>query len=165
MKPSIYKVFLLCLIILVAGCSTTSSNKKGLIVSGNIELPLLFESNKYWIDNGPLFVTSLKPLITYRVINKSEIEFIESDKSVYNFFKSAFSNPEGISEKSFFSSHKEYDMTQQNNNELEFYILSKNKESKAYIISESIDIAIEVLVQGTGSLSIINNITKNTKLI
>jgi len=66
-----------------------------------IEVPLVAESGKYWIDNGPLFVANRNPLITYRVISKDELEFSGAEKSVYEFFESSFSDPEGIAKCDF----------------------------------------------------------------
>ncbi|KEQ18700.1 hypothetical protein GZ78_00860 [Endozoicomonas numazuensis] len=165
MRLSIYKAYILIAIIFLSGCSTIESKQKSLVISGNIELPILLENDKYWLDSGPLFISSLSPLITYRVINKSEIEFAESEKTVYNFIKSSFSNPEGISEESFYNSHKDYKLTKNNNNNIELFILSNREESKAYIVSESIDFGIEILIQDSDSLSVINKLSKGIKLL
>src|SRR5690554_6247309 len=106
MKYPFSRFGLAVLLIALTACSTSIHREKSISISGAIEVPLVEESNKYWIDNGPLFVANKDPLTTYRVISKQELEFAGSEKPVHEFFESSFSTPEGVTEESFRNSHE-----------------------------------------------------------
>lgn len=164
MKYPLSRFGLVILLMALAACSTLNHRGKSISISGAIEVPLIEGSDKYWIDNGPLFIANRDPLTTYRVISKQEIEFAGSEKPVYEFFKSSFSEPEGIVEESFRNSHEDYEFSKQHSSGMDIYVFSNIDESKAYIASSSLAIGVEVYVKGPRSKEILVNITTNTKL-
>jgi len=164
MKYLLTRFGLVTLLVTLASCSTLDHRAKIISISGVIEVPLVAESGKYWIDNGPLFVANRNPLITYRVISKDELEFAGAEKSVYAFFESSFSDPEGIAEEAFRNSHESYELHKQIIRGLTIYVFSKANESKAYIVSNSMHFGLEVYVEGTTSNAIIKKIITNARL-
>ncbi|SFC11744.1 hypothetical protein SAMN05660479_01167 [Microbulbifer thermotolerans] len=122
------------------------------------------ESNKYWVDDGPLFVVNRNPLVTYRVIDQEELGLYGSENTAYDFITSSFSNPRGVFEESFFNSHKEYDLLHKEKNGLDFYILSKENESKAYVVAKSIDNCLEISVFGANAHSVLSDIIDKARL-
>jgi hypothetical protein len=149
---------------LLSSCSSVENNQKIISISGEVELPLPISSNKFWINSGPLFVASQTPLITYRVIEKKEIKFIESNKSVHDFINSSFLNPKGISEESFAGSHNEYKLESRKQNDFSIHALTKPNESKAYITSKKIDFGIEILINGENNQKLIKQIITKVTL-
>ena len=164
MKYLITRLSLIALLATLSACTTIDHKVKTISISGVIEVPLLAESDKYWIDNGPLFVANRNPLTTYRVIDKEEIEFAGSEKPVFEFFESSFSEPEGIAEEAFRNSHDSYKLHKQMISGLTIYVLSSPNESKAYIVSNSMHFGLEVYAVGPSSNVIINKIITNAKL-
>lgn len=164
MKYLLTGLGLIALLVTLASCSTLDKKGKTISISGAIELPLSGESGKYWIDNGPLFVTNRNPLITYRAISKEELEFVGTEKSVYDFFESSFSTPEGVAEDAFRNSHDSYELRKQITNGMTIYIFSKADETKAYIVSGSMHFGLEVYAEGTTSNSIVTKIITKAKL-
>lgn len=164
MKYPLSRFGLVIILIALTACSTSSPRVKSISISGVIEIPLIGSSGKYWIDNGPLFIANRDPLTTYRVISKQEIEFAGSEKPVYQFFKSSFSEPEGITEKSFRDSHEDYEFSKLYKDGMDIYVFSNINESKAYITSSSLAIGLEIYVKSPASREILVNITTNTKL-
>ncbi len=164
MKISVGRIALLALLVFFTACSAAPYTPRTISISGVIELPLPLDSKNYWIDSGPLFVSNTKPLITYRVISKEELEYAGSEKTVYEFLKSSFSDPEGVVEESFRISHDLYDFHKRHEGGIDIYILSMSGESKAYIASENMHIGVEVGVDGPKSNSIMNEIINNIKL-
>lgn len=152
------------LIFVASGCSTSSLPSKTISISGAIEVPIPVNSERYWVDDGPLFVAKKEPLITYRVIDKNELEFSGTEKSVYDFFASSFSNPDGVVEKSFRDSHDSYAYRKKSKNGMDFYIFSKTNESKAYIVSGSMTVSVEVQVTGKEAASIVDGILEKARL-
>lgn len=151
-------------LLVLTACSTVSTSQKNISISGVIEVPLPVDSDTYWLDSGPLFIVSKDPLVTYRVISKEELEFVGTEKPVYKFFRSSFLDPEGVAEESFRDSHDSYEHRKQHRDGMDFYIFSKSDESKAYVVSPSIEIGLEVQVTGPASISIVEEIIDNTQL-
>jgi hypothetical protein len=164
MKPTFFRFWMLVFLMALTACSTPSYREKSISISGAIEVPLIGDGDKYWIDNGPFFVSNRDPLITYRVISKQELEFAGSDKPVYEFLKSSFSEPDGIVEESFRGSHEGYEFSKLHRSGLDIYAFSSADESKAYISSSSIDFAVEVYSEGPRSIETIKTITNSAKL-
>jgi len=159
-----FSSFLVSLIFFLSSCSAVPVSPKVVSISGEMELPLSMESNKYWVDDGPLLVISKNPLVTYRVIGRDELNLSGSDKTAYEFMASSFSNPEGVFESSFFNSHKEYELIHKEKDGLVFYILEKENESKAYIAAKSISRCLEVTVIGTDAHLILSDIIDEVRL-
>ena len=164
MKYLMTRLGLIALLVTLSACTTIDHKVKTISISGVIEVPLLAEGDKYWIDNGPLFVANKNPLTTYRVIDKEEIEFVGSEKPVFKFFESSFSEPEGIAEEAFRNSHDSYELHKQMINGLTIYVLSNSNESKAYIVSNSMHFCLEIYAAGPTSNAIIKEIITNAKL-
>lgn len=164
MKHPFSRLALAALLIALTACSTSSYREKSISISGVIEVPLVEESDKYWIDSGPLFVANKDPLTTYRVISKQELEFAGSEKPVHEFFESSFSTPEGITEESFRNSHEDYEFSQAHRNGMNIYVFSNANESKAYITSRSLAVGVEIYVEGPKARDILARITSNAKL-
>lgn len=164
MKNPFSRFGLAVLLIALTACSTSSHRGKSISISGAIEVPLVEESNKYWIDNGPLFVANKDPLTTYRVISKQELEFAGSEKPVYEFFESSFSTPEGIAEESFRNSHGDYEFSKVHRSGMDIYVFSNADESKAYITSRSLAVGVEIYVEGPKARDILSSITGKAKL-
>ncbi|WDD99836.1 hypothetical protein [Thalassomonas actiniarum] len=143
---------LLFLIFFIASCAThhdTEVKKAGAIsISGLIKLPLLYDSKEYFIDDGPLFVMNKSPLAAYRVIDKQEIEFLGSSKSVYDFFIDAYHSPKEINEISFAESLANYNRKHTKKGTLEFLIYEKNQKVKIYVIAKELDFAVEATLAG-----------------
>ncbi len=164
MKYLLARFGLLALLVTLTSCSTLDQRAKTISISGVIEVPLVAESGKYWIDNGPLFVANRDPLITYRVISKEELKFAGSEKPVFEFFESSFSAPEGIAEEAFRNSHESYELHKQIVSGLTIYVFSKANESKAYIVANSMHFGLEVYANGPSSNAIVKKIITNAKL-
>lgn len=164
MKYPLSRFGLVALLIALAACSTSTYREKTISISGAIEVPLVEESDKYWIDNGPLFIANRDPLTSYRVISEQELEFAGSEKPVYEFFKSSFSDPEGIVEESFRNSHEDYEFSKVHRSGMDIYVFSNVDESKAYIAASSLSVGVEIYVEGPRSKEILENITSNAKL-
>lgn len=159
-----FSCFLVLLIFFLSSCSAIPASPKVVSISGEIELPLLLESNKYWVDGGPLFVVSKNPLVTYRVIDRDELNLSGSDNAAYEFMASAFLNPEGSFENSFLDSHKEYELIHKEERGLDFYILEKENESKVYIVAHSVAYCLEVAVIGSDAHLILSDIIDEVRL-
>ena len=164
MKCPFSRFCLVGLLIALTACSTSSYRGKSISISGALEVPLVENSEKYWIDNGPLFIANKDPLTTYRVVSKQELEFAGSEKPVYEFFESSFSAPEGIAEESFRNSHEEYEFSKVHKSGMDIYLFSNVDESKAYITSRSLSIGVEIYVEGHRSRHILTSIISNAKL-
>ncbi|MCF6211590.1 MAG: hypothetical protein L3J88_08750 [Gammaproteobacteria bacterium] len=164
MKYLLTRFVLMMLLVTLISCSTLDHREKTISISGVIEVSLVANSGKYWIDNGPLFVANRNPLITYRVISKDELEFAGSKKTVYEFFESSFSDPEGISEEAFRNSHESYEFHKKIIRGLTIYVFYKANESKAYIVSNSMHFGLEVYAEGPTSNVIVNKIIDSTRL-
>jgi len=160
-----FSYFLVLLIFFLSACSAVPVSPKVVSISGEIELPLPLESNKYWLDEGPLLVVSKNPLVTYRVIDRDELDLAESEMTAYELITSSFSNPEGIFEESFSNSHKEYDIGYKEMGRMSFFILAKSNEAKAYIVGKSISSAIEIGVIGRDAHSKLLNIIDGVTLV
>lgn len=158
-----FNYFLIALVFFFSACTAVPPSPKVISISGDIDLPIPLGSNKYWMDDGPLFLANKSPLVAYRVIDKEELNLSDSDKTVYEFMVSSFSDPEGIFEKSFFNAHKEYDLKHKSKNGLEFYILNKKNEAKAYIVAKSVRSCVEVSVIGPDALLILDDIVSEVK--
>lgn len=161
-----YTVILGSIILLffVTSCSTTDYETKTISISGAIELPLVTKGERYWIDDGPLFIASRNPLVTYRAIKKQELEFAGTEKPVYEFFESSFSNPEDIVEQSFRNYHSSYELNEKSTSSLNIYSLSKHDDSKAYIASPFLNFGVEVYVKGNTSRIILQKIIDDVNL-
>jgi len=164
MKYPFSRFGLAVLLIALTACSTSIHREKSISISGAIEVPLVEESNKYWIDNGPLFVANKDPLTTYRVISKQELEFAGSEKPVHEFFESSFSTPEGVTEESFRNSHEDYEFSKVHRGGMDIYVFSNADESKAYITSRSLAVGVEIYVEGPKAGDILSSITGKAKL-
>lgn len=150
-------------LIALAACSTATQTQKTLSIFGRIEFPLVTDGDKYWLDAGPFFVASKNPLVAYRVISKEELEFIGSEKSAFEFFKSSFSNPEGLIEESFRESHKDYAFGTLKHRGLDIYLFSNKKEARAYVSAASLSFVVDVYSRGENSKEVIETIIKNAK--
>lgn len=152
------------LILALSACSSIGKQDKVLSISGAIEVPIVVDAEKYWVDSGPLFIVSKAPLITFRVIDKEEIRFVGSEKSVYEFFVSSFSTPSGIAEEAFRNSHNDYKLNKIMRGGLTIYTLTKSNESKAYIVSKSMHFCLEVSAGGETSDLLFSNIINKARL-
>lgn len=54
-----------------------------------------------WLEKQVTLVVTNEATLSYRVIDKAEMEFIGTTKSPYDFFKSAFSGAADDIERSF----------------------------------------------------------------
>jgi len=168
MIKNTYRLSLLLVFLFLSSCAITPkpvNSEKTLSILGVMELILPIENQKYWLGEGPFFVLSKRPLVAYRVIDKTEIERLESVKTVYQFITSSFSNPKDIVEKSFFGSHNDYAVRFRQLGRLSIYSLTKADESKAYIVSDLIEVGVEVLVAGEGHEKLMEKILTKSVLI
>ena len=163
MKNNLYCTALLFFIAIASACANTSP-PVNLSISGKINLPIITSQKKYWIDTGPLFVLSRDPLISYRVINKDEIEFSGSKKNVYDFFHSVYASPNGDSEISLAESYKSYKKSHQAIEGLDFHTYTGNGEIKTYITSKELAIGVEVYISGEENSHILSTIIKHANL-
>lgn len=148
------------------GIDTISSDYPvdgGLTLSHTIWLPKLLDESEIIIDEGPVAIlASGNSYISYRVIDKNEVEFIGSKKSPYNFFKSAFTGPKDITECSFIDGVRGIEnRSYYHAKNIEFYVHEVNENITIYIISMDIDIAVEVTSKNLPR-EIINNIVAKT---
>jgi len=152
MIKNTYRLSLLLVFLFLSSCAITPkpvNSEKTLSILGVMELILPIENQKYWLGEGPFFVLSKRPLVAYR----------------YQFITSSFSNPKDIVEKSFFGSHNDYAVRFRQLGRLSIYSLTKADESKAYIVSDLIEVGVEVLVAGEGHEKLMEKILTKSVLI
>jgi len=163
---------LLALVVALSGCQNVgpentnillgSGDRQELILNGRVSLPIPTRYDKIWLSKSSIIISQSDVSIGYRWIDKEEIEFIGSIKSPYDFFKGAFNSPSIDEEKRFIEglgNIETYSYASANN--LEFYHFDLVDKQKIYILSDSLDFAIEVTSKG-GSKKYLENITQNS---
>ncbi len=136
---------------------------EGVTISNTLWLPKLIDEKEIIVDKGPVVImVSGDSYISYRVIDKNEVEFIGSKKSPYSFFKDSFTNPKDIAECSFIdgvrgAEKRSYFAI----NDIEFFVHETKMNITIYILSESIDVVVEVAAKNL-SREIINDIVTKT---
>jgi len=139
--------------------------EEGITIGNTLRLPKLIDEKEIIVDKGPVVIMqSGDSYISYRVIDNNEVEFIGSKKSPYNFFKSAFTKPEDITECSFIDgirgmeNRSYYDI-----NNIEFYVHEMKESITIYLLSTEIDIVLEVTTKNIPR-EVVNSIMANTKV-
>jgi len=151
-----YSIFLL-------SCAT-NANDKVISFEGFIEIPSVGESDKYWVTSNSFFMNNKDPLIAFDIMDKDDVQFIGSEKTAYDFLKSAFSNPNGDAENLFRTSFSSYSLEQKSYGEIKAFILSEGEEIKLFILSEKMPFALNVSIIGKDNKVILNKILSNMKL-
>jgi len=136
--------------------------KAGLTISNILWLPKLIDEKEIIVDKGPVVImVSDDSYISYRVIDKNEVEFIGSKKTPYIFFKSAFTNPKDIAECSFIDGVKGIEnRSYYAVNNLEYFVHEMGEDITIYILSEAIDIVVEVTTKNLPRKTVNNIIAK-----
>lgn len=142
---------LLSILLMLAGCtayqivSTDPSMSHGLVINGAASIPLPDHFTELSTSESVVIVIGESTMIAYRWIDQGEIEFIGSQETPYRFFSEAFSNPSEEVQNVFMEA---IDTTNTNthisHNGLEFYHFPQAHTEKLYIISESLEFAIEI---------------------
>lgn len=137
----------------------------GLTVSNMFWLPKVIDEKEIIVDKGPVVImVSDESYVSYRVIDKNEVEFIGSKKSPYDFFKSAFTNPKGIAECSFLDGvrgikNRSYYAV----NEIEYFVHEMGEYTTLYLLSKGIGVVVEITIKGLPN-EVVNNIIFNAHL-
>lgn len=163
---------LLAVVVTFSGCQNVYpkradilSNSGGsieLILNGRVSLPLPERYEKIWSNESSIIISQSDTSIGYRWIDKEEIEFIGSEKTPYNFFKSAFNNPSMAEEKRFIEGLGSIvKRSHSSANNLEFYHFDLESRQKIYILSGSLDFVVEVTSKG-GSKRYLESIIKQS---
>jgi len=122
------------------------SLEPGITSANSLWFPKLIRTGEIIVDKGPLIaIASNKSYVSYRQIEETEMEFIGSKKSPYNFFKDAFTNPSTLVECSFadgFRSAK--NRSYYAGKGLEFFVHEMEKYTMVYVLSRAVDTVIEV---------------------
>ncbi|MCP3673433.1 MAG: hypothetical protein GY829_03025 [Gammaproteobacteria bacterium] len=116
-----------------------------LVFFGVLSLPLEFNNQSIWIENGPIVIAPNKNNIAYRVIDQQELNFIGAVKKPYDFFKSTFDDPSTDIELMFLEGLGRVDnKTYHTDGELEMYFIEINNSLKIYILSSALDFVVEI---------------------
>ena len=138
------------------------SSEPGITIANSLWFPKLIKTGEIIVDKGPLIaIASNKSYVSYRQIEKMEMEFIGSKKSPYNFFKDAFTNPSATVECSFadgFRSAK--NRSYYTGKGLEFFVHEMEKYTMVYILSRAADIVVEVTTKKLPSEAVSDIISK-----
>jgi len=142
----------------------TLESRSEIVFYGVLSLPFSGNYESIWIEDGPIIITPGESPVAYRVISKDEIEFIGSNKSPYDFFKSSFGGSADEIEKSFIEGLGNVtSKSHHHGNGVEYHLIQIEENTKLYITSSSIDFAVEVSVKNTLS-ELIKNIINKTHL-
>lgn len=136
-----------------SGITTKDEGPGGqeLVLRNQVSLPLPDGYERMLIDEYSTIVTAQDYSVVYRWIDKSEIEFIGSDKPPYQFFKSAFTNPEGEEEDRFLEGLRGEVQGTKTSGDLEFYYFDIGVGRQMYILSDSLSFVVEVTFKGQNS--------------
>ncbi len=142
--------------------SSYPSLEEGLTMSNTLWLPKLIDEKEIIVDKGPVVIMVSGDLyISYRVIDKNEVEFIGAKKSPYSFFKSAFTKPKDITECSFIDGIRGMEnRSYYVKNNLEFFVQEMKENITIYILSADIDVVVEVTAKNIPRETVNNIITK-----
>lgn len=162
MKYVLSKIVIAVFIVFYLCSSSYAGQAISLFNQLNIPVPILEENMV--LGDGPLFVARKNPLLVYRVMKESEIEFSGSDKSVYDFFNTAFSGGGGVAERSFHASFEGYETSCKERNNLTFFMLENGLEARLYIVSPALNFAVEIIAEGDKSKELISEVMDETTL-
>lgn len=169
MKLAISRLCILLTLVFTVSCSNIIPSKldqtHSISISGKLTLPLLLNDTEYVLDQGPLFIMSRDPLAVYRVINQEEIEFVGSNKSVFEFIQDSLTKPQEMSEISFSESLSTYNNSHLKKDHIHFYIFESREDSKIYITSQQLGFAVEATLSMPFDSDILDKITNQTKLV
>lgn len=127
----------------------SSSNGKELILNGRVSLPLFDDYEKLFLDDYSAIIAAPDYRVVYRWIDKAEIEFIGSDKSPYDFFKGALTNPTSEVEERFLEGvNSEVHQSASLTSNLEFYWFDNGDGQQVYVLSPSLSFALEITYKG-----------------
>jgi len=122
------------------------SSEPGITIANSLWFPKLIRTGEIIVDKGPLIaIASNKSYVSYRQIEKNEMEFVGSKKSPYNFFKGTFTNPSTTVECSFLdgfrnAKNRSYYVVR----DLEFFVHEMKEYIKIYVLSKTLDVVVEV---------------------
>lgn len=150
---------LLVLVLALSGCQTVdlaradimqnTGSKQELVLNGRVSLPLPAQYEGIWLNKSSIIVSRPETSIVYRWIDKEEIKFVGSEKSPYDFFKSAFNNPGSAEEKRFLEGLENIvKYSYSADNDLEFYFFDNGGGQQIYILSRSLDFVVEITSKG-----------------
>jgi len=135
-----------------------------LILKGRVSVPLPESYKKVLLDDQAMIISESGYSVVYRWIDKKEIEFIGSNKSPYDFFKSVFNTPTSDEEKRFLEGLK-YKVHRPNSpTDLEFYYFDNGVGQQMYILSNVLSFVIEVTYKGDDNHKYINSVVTHSKL-
>ncbi|WDE04199.1 hypothetical protein SG34_023085 [Thalassomonas viridans] len=143
----------------------SSTNGKELILNGRVSLPLSNDYEKLFLDDYSAIIAAPDYRVVYRWIDKDEVEFIGSDKSPYDFFKGALTNPTSEEEERFLEGlNSEVHQSVSSSGNLEYYWFDNGEGQQVYILSPTLSFALEVTYKGQGSM-FVDVIIEKSKLL
>lgn len=139
---------------IVTACSSISSNIccDNVVIGNDYSLPILLRPKKIILYDDSLFVMQEDPLVSYRKISQEEIDFLGSNKKIYEYFNDSFYNPTGMAELSFSESFSDSEKSHINKNGVDFYIYLENVKTKVYIVTKKSEYAIEAIIENKNQL-------------
>lgn len=134
----------------------TDPHQIGITVSREVWIPNVIENSEVIVDKGPMIIfTKKNSYVSIRSIDKSEVEFIGSNKTPYDFFSSSFNNPANLVECAFIDGIRGAEVYELfKNNEMEFYLTKANERYTIYLMSRSLDYVVEISTKNISKLLI-----------
>ncbi|MCP3672843.1 MAG: hypothetical protein GY829_00030 [Gammaproteobacteria bacterium] len=173
MKTARNIIALLIMVLTIQGCQTNDikheaeterlSTGEELVLKGRVSVPLPEGYKKVLFDEQAMIISAPDYSVVYRWIDQKEVEFIGSNKSPYDFFKSVFNNPRSDEEKRFLEGLKDEVHQPNSPGDLEFYYFDNSDGRQMYILSSSLSFVVEVTYKG-GDNKYINSVVTHSKL-
>lgn len=173
MKIARDMVALLIMMLTINGCQTNQikhepdTERVGtweeLVLKGRVSVPLPESYKKVLFDEYAMIIAAPEYSVVYRWIDQKEVEFIGSNKSPYDFFKSVFNNPSSDEERRFLDGLKDGVHQPNSPGDLEFYYFDNSDGRQMYILSSSLSFVVEITYKG-GDKKYINSVVTRSKL-
>ncbi|WP_347332902.1 hypothetical protein [Marinimicrobium locisalis] len=174
MKTARDIIVLLIMVLTIHGCQTNNikheagveraSTGEELILKGRVSVPLPESYKKVLLDEHAMIISAPEYSVVYRWIDQNEVEFIGSNKSPYDFFKSVFSNPTSDEEKRFLEGLKNEVHRPNSPSDLEFYYFDNGDGRQIYILSNILSFVLEVTYKGDDDNKYINSVVADSQL-